>query len=546
MSRHPRRTWLLVGLGLLVLLELGLLFPAGFGRTHVVDNGDAYLHMWNLWWVYRAVAVEHRNPYYTDYNGFPVEIRLTYHQLILPVGLLSIPLFGAGWLAGQVLLFWQYTAAVVGFVGMYLLVTRLRGPPAGAAVAGLYYVLSPLYWQNLPRPDSLSYVLFPWLILAVAWAGRGRRWRLAGPVFLGGILLLLSPYFGASLMLVWLAGLVPVWLEGNYPTGRFASFGPLVLLATCFQWLPQVLGERPVLVRPEVVEAFSADLSAYVLPPSVLWWVPTGTAWWTDTWTATEPSLYLGWFALGLAAVGWGRLATRWRGRLGVLTGGFLLLSLGPGIRLFGVTYLNGWLPFGWLMGLTDATRALRAPLRFGYVLVLLVALGVGRFFPRRTGWGLAAGTLIVLEMVRGPIAVAALPDARALRSVRERVEAPALVGVPLTDWATEVQYGQTIHGKKLAMIGLSYGVEALWERVGRNPVLHALYQREPLPARGWDRLRRQGYGGVIFHHRLFPKDLRTVRDDWRSRLRSRFGPPVFRGSRFELYRFGDGEGPSP
>jgi len=55
--------------------------------------------MWNLWWVYRAVAVEGRSPYRTDYNGYPVEIRLTYHQLILPLGLLSIPLFAAGALA---------------------------------------------------------------------------------------------------------------------------------------------------------------------------------------------------------------------------------------------------------------------------------------------------------------------------------------------------------------------------------------------------------------------------------------------------------------
>ncbi len=533
-----RRRWLLVGLGLLLGLQLLLLFPAGFGRTRVVDNGDAHLHMWNLWWVYWAVAVEHRNPYWTDYNGFPVTVRLTYHQLILPLGLLSIPMFGAGWLAGQVLVFWQYALAVIGFIGMYGLVLRLRGPPLGAAAAGLYYVLSPLYWQNLPRPDSLSYVLFPALVLAVDWAGRGPRWRLAAPVGLGGVLLLLSPYFGACLMLIWAAGLLPVWLRENYPSGRFVALGPLVLLVTSFQWVPQVLGERPVLVRPEVVSAFSADLSAYVLPPPSLWWVPSGSAWWADTWTATEPSLYLGWFALGVAVIGWRGLTARWRNRIGWVAAGFFLLSLGPGFRLFGRTYLEGWLPFGWLLGVTDAARALRAPLRFGYVLVFLVALGVGRGFPRRTGWGLAAGALIVLEMLRGPIAVAPLPDAEALSSVRDRVEAPALVPIPLTDWATEVQYGQTIHRKKLAMTGLSYGIEALWDRVGRNPVLHALYQREPLPDRGWNRLRRQGYGGVILHHRLFPPQLRKTRDRWRIRIRRRFGPPELRTDRFELYRF--------
>lgn len=538
MPDFSKRTWLILGLVFLLCWEAYVLYPIGTGRHRVVDNGDAYLHMWNLWWVYWALVHEGQSPYHTSYNGHPEDIPLTFHQLIVPFGLLSVPLFEIGWLAGQVLLFWQYVLPVVGYVGMFVLIVRFRGPPLGGMVAGWYYALSPLYWQNLPRPDSLSYLVIPWLVLAFWWARKGSVWRLSSPVLLGSFVLLLSPYFGASLLLIWGMGFWVVLSDRTYPGLRYAMLAPLVLLVSAFQWVPQVLAKPPVLVRPEVVSAFSADLTAYVLPPAELWWVPAELAWWTDTWTATEPSLYLGWFALGVAAAGSCRLSQRWAVRLGIMGAVFFVLSMGPDIRLFGRGYLEGWMPFGWAMAVADAVRALRAPLRFGYVLVVMVALGLGSFYPRRIGWGIVVAILVVLEMVRGPVSVVPLPQPEALRGVRRTVRAPALVPVPLTDWATQVQYGQTIHHKKLAMIGLSYGVETLWKRVGRNPVLHALYQRESLPDEGWDRLRRQGYGGVIFHDQLFPESLHPLREQWRRTFRRRFGSPVIRAPQFELYRF--------
>lgn len=291
MNKFAWRVGLVIGLALVLLLMSFVLYPEGNGTDRIVANGDAYLHTWNLWWVQESVT-GFESPYTTDYNGYPRQIDLTFHQLMIPLGVLSIPMFSMGMSAGQVLVFWQYTFVVVGFVGMFLLLEHLFCSLKGTVTAAAYFVLSPMYWQNIPRPDSLSYLVFPWVVLTTLWAKEGSAWKLGVPVILASFVVLMSPYFGASLLLLWVLTL-PFSHHLGYSRPRFGALGPLTLLVTSFHWGRQIITERPSLVDLNVIEAFSADLSAWFLPPESLWWIGENMAWWSRSWSATEPSLSL-------------------------------------------------------------------------------------------------------------------------------------------------------------------------------------------------------------------------------------------------------------
>lgn len=528
--------WFAIGSILLAVLAVFLLFTQGSGVHRIVDNGDAYLHTWNLWWVQTAID-EGRSPYFTDYNAFPDGVSLTFHQFIFPLGILSYPLFKVGITAGEVLVFWQYLFAYLGFSGMFLLVYRFTEAPMSSTVAGLHYVLLPIYWQNLPRPDSLTYLLFPWIVLSVVWSRDGHWSRLSVPLILSCFLFLMSPYFAAGLSLLWLLA-IPFTARLHLNRLRLILLGILTFFLTSFHWVRQVIGTHPNLSSWRIIEGFSADLTAWFLPPKKLWWLPAKFAWWTDLWTALEPSLYPGLIAMLLVIIGAIKYQTssvNWM--LGVC-GVFFLVALGPGITILGETFASGFLPYGWGIQLFSSLRAFRAPLRFGIFVLFFLSFGVGYYFPRRGFLRYGLAIVLLGELVAMPVYTTNLPDRRSLKRVKKVVEAPALVPVPVTSWPTEVQYAQTIHEKKLPLVGISHAPESVWKVINRNPVLKSLYQREKLPETGWDQLKKAGYGGVIFHQRLFPEELKKRKDTWIKTLKDRFGAPAIRSRRFLLFTF--------
>lgn len=527
---------MLGGLIVCLLLFALITFPQASGHERILDNGDAYLHTWNLWWVSEAVS-GFQSPYTTNYNGYPETIDLTFHQLMIPLGVLSWPLFQLGMSSGQVLVFWQWVSLITGYLGMFLLLERINCSLPGTLAGSIYFVLTPLFWQNLPRPDSLVYTLFPWIVLTILTAEHGSRWRWGMPIVLAGVVMLMSPYFGASLMLLWLLSL-PLVSRVGVNRWPFFWLAPATLLITSFHWGRQLLGERPPMVDVETIANYSADLSAWVLPPDQLWWIGEQTAWWTEAWTGTEPSLYLGWFALAVVLTGLHQIPRGLRLGAGIISGVFFLLSIGPDLSVLGFTMVDGIMPYGWGLQIIDSLRAFRAPIRFGYVCVFLFTIVLGYVFPDDRWWSWPIVGLIVLELARTPVAVTPLPEQAVLREVRQRVNEPAVVGVPATDWPSEVQYGQTVHEKKLPVIGMSYGTETLWSRVASNRVLNSFYRLEPLPSTGWQELENQGFGGVLLHQMTIGKHHPERLSEWKETLKKRFGPPAIRGERVLFYDF--------
>jgi hypothetical protein len=528
--------YLIVGLLVLLVYQLFLLHPVGTGYERIIADRDAYLHTWNLWWVNEAVFIKGTSPYFTTYNGFPGGLSLTFNQMLLPLGLMSGPLFWLGFTAGQILLFWQYVFGIVGYFGMYCLVKQFDGSSLGATVAGLHFVLLPIYWRNLPTPDSLCYVLFPLVVLSVYWSDRGSLYRQALPVLLGSIILLMSPYFGAGLGLLWLLAL----LSHNHLDlhwKRLLTLAPLVLLVTAFHWVRQLLGEPPNVPSMTIIEAFSADLSAWFLPPAQMWWIPSNGAWWVDTWKVPEGSMYMGWFALAILLVG--VVDSGWyKNRFPLLVAiVFFIIALGPALTVVGTTFFWG-LPYQWGLEILPFLKAFRAPVRFGFFVLFFFSLGLGVYFPERGKLSLLVGALILLELIRVPVSTNKLPSYESLEKVRQTVSDPGLVPVPLTGWPSEVQYAQTIHRKKLTLLGISFTPKSALRLISSNPVLDAIYNRRDLPTNGWDQLRRMNYGGVIIHHQLYEGQYLSRRRQWIAGLTGRFGPPEIRSDRFMLFLF--------
>src|ERR687885_2630955 len=82
-KRRTLRLHLLVLAGY-VLLTILMTNPVPFRLfTEVPGGGDAWQHIWNLWWVKHALLDLHTNPYHTDLIYYPNGVNLYLHTIVL-------------------------------------------------------------------------------------------------------------------------------------------------------------------------------------------------------------------------------------------------------------------------------------------------------------------------------------------------------------------------------------------------------------------------------------------------------------------------------
>ncbi len=547
--RRPRgeRVWFMLGLGVVAAWLIVVLHPLGTGTRTIQGEGDAYLHVWYLWWVYRALIVEGTTPYFTTYSGYPHGVRLTYHSLILPMGLASIPLLAAGFSASQAYVIWLYLVPIAGYVGAFFLLRRMRAPPLGCTAGALFWVCRPAFWRHLARPDRFFYLVLPWVVLSVLLLReRGGGWVVLSGA-LGAVVVLMSPYYGVGLLVFWLLGfyMISAW---SVPVERYAWVGPLMLLFSAFEWVPRLLGTPPsievpfgILTRPE----------SYLVPPLRLPWARLMESLFGVS-PASPAAGYLGTVGVLLVVLTawrrWGK-TVRWCLGVGIVFWG--LIASPPWI----VAALNGLEAQEILPGagvFTSFFEMFRMSHRLMVFPILLMALGLGFYGGWQKRWGVLLLVLLVVDQLAPPVRhVRELPPAETLRSVRRRRRAPAVVHLPLLRTGAEPAYGQTVHHLKMALGPASYLPTELRRFLTSNPVLNALLNRESPPERGWQDLRDLGYGGFLLH--FWPRgDTRnqpilrlklgrrwpTLRLEWQRALRARYGAPVLKNRFFELYRF--------
>lgn len=124
-------------------------------------------------------------------------------------------------------LWWLVCFALQSLFG-YRLARALRAPPAVAALAAAFVVITPAFLYRLPLHMALA---GHWLILAALWLyvrhAPPRAW--AWPL-LCGVTAAIHPYLLAMVVAIWFASLVQRWIVGTSPIRRLAAEAVVIAL----------------------------------------------------------------------------------------------------------------------------------------------------------------------------------------------------------------------------------------------------------------------------------------------------------------------------
>lgn len=505
--------WLLAGGGYLVLTILMTWPLAEQFTTAIPAGGDAWQHLWNLWWMKRALVDLHTNPFHTDLLYYPYGVNLYFHTLVPLIGAISVPfqLLGLNLLAAYNLM--VVLSFVAAGLGTYALVHYLTGSRPGAFVAGLIFTFAPYHFAHLLGQLNLTSLQWiPFYILALFKMWEPPRLRMADSGLRHDNALSQSAIYPPQSAIrnpqLWWAAGAGLWLAANaYTEWIYAMFLGL-FTAWFLAW--KLLIERqgpgwragllrlavlggvagalvaPVLV-PMVQEArsatymqspaqdtlfYSSDLvDAFVPSPFHPVWGGIGAAVAAHfpTRHPAERVVFAGYtvLALGLLA------GVAFRRRKAVLFWGATalgtwVLSLGPVLQVWGRSTFTAFgvtVPLPYLvLYYVPLLNIFRAPSRFMVLVMLALAVLVGFVLAGAArvrwrggarpalGWGVSAvvGALVLLEFLAIPYPMA--PPGYDVPFYRQLAQEPgdfAILELPLRPMSDYETY-QTVHGKPI------------------------------------------------------------------------------------------------
>ncbi len=434
--------------------------------THLAGRDQDLLNVyWGNWWVRRALAMG-TTPYQTHYLLYPTGFDLTTFAFSPALALPSIPLSWVLPLPVAYNLIVLVTIVVSG-IAMEALARYLGGKVWAARVAAIAFVMAPAITAERFAHLNLSMLAWiPWAALLITRIAREARlrdvWLYALTV---GLAFLTRLHVGALVLLFSAIYLVAAAaIEGRaWPRRAWflllaAGLLSLLVVAPLGLRLSRLLAEPggENVLRGEA-ETHQTDLLAYVLPPNGH---PLFGRWTAPLYAERFPSndrywAYLGFVPLALAVyVGLARPARAGPWLLTALA--FIVLALGPSLRVGGTLYAGIRLPYGWAEGLFSAV-GFDVPNRFNLAVMpalsVLVGLACAELAQRGRKlllWGMPA--LIVAEYVVVPIPLFRLPaDSPFYAQMAADEDAYAIADLPLTRAEGEVhRYYQTIHGKPI------------------------------------------------------------------------------------------------
>ena len=143
-----------------LLLSLAWTHPltAQFSAKMFGLGGDRYIHLWNMWWMKKALVELHVNPLTTSYLFQPEGIDLSFHDFSLFNAFLSVPLQRAFTLT-QIYNLLFLSSFVVGGFGCVLLLRYLTGSTLAGVISGLIFA----FWGGRAYyVDHLSLASIQW------------------------------------------------------------------------------------------------------------------------------------------------------------------------------------------------------------------------------------------------------------------------------------------------------------------------------------------------------------------------------------------------
>jgi hypothetical protein len=368
----PLATHLLAVAGY-VALTLALTYPIAFKLfSEVPGGGDAWQHIWNLWWVKEALLNLHTNPYHTGLLYYPEGVNLYFHTLVLTAGLIGIPLQLLGFnLIATYNIILLSTFVLAGY-GAFLLCHYLTGSKWAAFAGGAAFAFCPYHFAHMyghMNLASLQWIPFYVVVLLKAVDAAGalrnaeegaKRVGITRKALLyaagAGALLALNTYtdwlYGiflalfTGLLLAWRL-LMPSerglfaqkgigWMDGLM---RLAVGGGLYLLLVSLILFPTLaeVSKGYAQQPPYEILVYSSDATLAFLPSQLhpLWGPASRAA--VPLQNPSEKIVFLGFSVLALAAFACWKL----RGNRQVHFWGFIalatwVLSLGPVLQFFG------------------------------------------------------------------------------------------------------------------------------------------------------------------------------------------------------------------
>ncbi|MFI5183893.1 MAG: hypothetical protein ACHQNV_05815 [Vicinamibacteria bacterium] len=467
-------------------------------------HGDSSLLTWNLWAMTES-ALRGQDPYRTSLLYAPVGANLATHTYGL--GFLPIPLLCRALLPGDAtwpieashLTIWACCA--LGLFLAYHALRALRANGLAAAAGAMAWTFAPVFRSRALETHLVAAAfLLPALTLALArLVDRPARSR---AVVLGAILggcVYFSEYYSAFLWLgaLLLAGAVCIGRETRAEACRIASalgargvaMGVGAFAVVAFPFLAHWASSDALPLNPEQAYFESANLAGLVVPDVVATPLYRHVPGIRPLGARVRRGIGGGAVFLGLpvmagAALGLVSGDRRLRRLAWILTVVFLVLSLGPELKIF-ETNTRLWLPYRGLMELPPFEMA-RAPARLAAVglwgLVGLMSLGLTRAMAalgRHTSWpaGAALG-LVVLGWTaaenHGPTPVVDLFEPPAELSA---LGPGGVLNVPVSARDSLAMLLQMLHGRAIATGYVSRLSQRQADHVGR---LDALLQKEP------------------------------------------------------------------
>jgi hypothetical protein len=431
---HPHAA----GLALFAIVAIVETWPLASDPAHLSrnDNGDTVLNEWTLAWVAHQAPRAPLHLY--DANIFhPERGTLAYSESMIVQSALAAPLLWLGaspvlaynvvLLAGFVLTAWAVTVVIARWTGDW---------PAGI-IAGTLAGFNAHTISRLPHLQAQHVEFLPFALVALDGLLRepriGHALRLAGWFALQALTSVYLLVFTAFALTAAAIVRPDGWLGG-----RFRRTAPLILLAAAAAGLalvpfllPYWHVSRDQGLTRSMVDArwFAASFADYLTTPGRIHFVL-----WSYRF-ASFTSLFPGVTAVTLAAasIGSGVAFRDRRARMLVAMGvcGFLL-SFG------------GKLPgYGLLFRFVPLLHAIRAPVRFGYLAVLAVAMLAGfgaadlrRRLPPRV-WRPVAAVALVLAVIEPLAAPIYLSPFTGVPAIYERVAAEpgaVIVELPFPD----------------------------------------------------------------------------------------------------------------
>jgi hypothetical protein len=383
------------------LLMVGpFVLPATQIDTTSYDFQDSYIFLWNFWWIKEAV-LSGENPYWTDAIFYPTGTSLAFHSYPLPYSLATIPIQlvrpGLDGLAISYNLVVFASFVVSGFAA-YRLALFVTGSRSGALVAGLIYSFMPFHLLNASRLHVVALEFLPFYVLAQLRLEESPTRRNALQL---GFWLAMTYYTSLeyALYLVLFSCVRLAWLvllRRNALTRHYVAY--VSLAAVLFTVIAGPLlyqqmrvyvltGGKTIECPVEEAVGWSPAIASFVTPSRVhpIYGKLFGFAgFYRDGETVgmrSETTLNL--TALILAAIAFFRSELVGRWFWGLAFSLFLVLALGPYLRITGTLATEIPMPWLALYETVPPFRGGREPARFFPLAMLMItvpaALGVQR-----------------------------------------------------------------------------------------------------------------------------------------------------------------------